>query len=384
MKWKMLRKDFSKYANHCGYSCAVGITLTDIGALAGVSTATVSRVLNNKPGVGATTRQSVLVAVQTLGYEVPEPLRPRFSDLVAMIVPELENPVFPHFAQVISLGLAQHGYTSVLCTQTAGTAGEDQYVQMLLDRQVAGIIFVSGIHAVAATDISRYTSLTERKLPIVLINGYLNGVDAPFVSNDDATAVDLAVAHLVQLGHRQIGLALGQRRYTPTIRKMAGFAAAMERHVGVDAETSQHLVECTTFSVEGGSAAAQTLLDRGCTALVCGSDLMALGVIRAVHQRGLTVPGDVSVVGSDDSSLLAFTDPPLTTVRQPVAAMGNAAVRALLDLISGGPAPRAEYLFRPELVVRGSTAAAPAGENRAATSRTSEIRIRLPTPAQKP
>ena len=106
--------------------------------------------------------------------------------------------------------------------------------------------------------------------------------------------------------------------------------------------------------------AAGQLLDREVTALVTGSDLMALGAIRAAHRRGLTVPRDLSVVGFDDSPLIAFTDPPLTTLRQPVAAMGNAAVRALVDEINGHAAPRSEYIFPAELVVRGSTAAAPA------------------------
>jgi alanine racemase len=109
------------------------------------------------------------------------------------------------------------------------------------------------------------------------------------------------------------------------------------------------------FGVEGGDAAASRLLDKGVTGFVCGSDLMALGAIRAVRQRGLQVPTDVSVVGYDDSPLIAFTDPPLTTLRQPVRAMAVAAVRALVDEIKGHPAPNSEYIFRPELVVRGST-----------------------------
>ena len=109
----------------------------------------------------------------------------------------------------------------------------------------------------------------------------------------------------------------------------------------------------------GRQAAAGRLLDRGVTGIVCGSDLMALGAIRAARQRGLVVPRDVSVVGYDDSPLIAFTDPPLTTVRQPVQAMASAAVRALLDEIRGQPAPRSEFVFPPELVVRASTTTAP-------------------------
>jgi LacI family repressor for deo operon, udp, cdd, tsx, nupC, and nupG len=131
----------------------------------------------------------------------------------------------------------------------------------------------------------------------------------------------------------------------------------MTRLVGASEADLDSLVALSLFGVEGGAAAAGRLLDRGVTGFVCGSDLMALGAIREARSRGLDVPADVSVVGYDDSPLIAFTHPPLTTVRQPVAAMAVAAVRALVDEINGHPAPHSEYVFSPELVVRGSTAA---------------------------
>ncbi len=272
-------------------------------------------------------------------------------------MPELDNPVFPAFAQVIESALARHGYTPVLCTQVPGGVHEDDYTQMLLERGVSGIIFVSGLHADSTADPTRYRALRQRGLPIVLVNGFAEGVDAPFISNDDVASMELAVTHLVSLGHTRIGLALGPRRFVPVLRKITGFREAMHRHLGLD--DIEPWVECSLFSVEGGGAAAGRLLDRRATAIICGSDLMALGAIRMIRSLGLQVPLDVSVVGYDDSMLIGFTDPPLTTVRQAVQAMGAAAVRALLDEIAGMPAPRAEYVFRPELVVRASTGAAP-------------------------
>jgi len=278
--------------------------------------------------------------------------------LVGLVLPELENPIFPAFSSAVGAALSQRGYPPVLCTQSFGGVHEDDYVRMLLDRQVAGIVFISGLHANLDADPARYRALLERALPIVLVNGDLPGVDAPSVSSDDAGSVDLAVGHLAQLGHRRIGLAIGPRRYLPVIRKLAAFPEALARHLGaLQAGDGRSPVECTHFTVEGGMAATGALLERGCTGIVCGSDLMALGAVRAARERGLRVPEDVSVVGSDDSLLIGYTDPPLTTVRQPVAAMSAAAVDALLDVISGvSSSPRAEYVFRPELVVRGSTA----------------------------
>ncbi|GAB3589458.1 LacI family DNA-binding transcriptional regulator [Angustibacter peucedani] len=332
--------------------------LADIAVQARVSEATVSRVLNGKPGVADSTRQAVLTALDVLGYERPTRLRRKSAGLVGLIVPELTNPIFPAFAQVIETALARHGFTPVLCTQTPGGVHEDDYTQMLLERSVSGIIFVSGLHADSLADHERYRQLSARGLPIVLVNGYADDVEAPYVSCDDIASSELAVAHLLALGHTRIGLAVGPERFVPAIRKIAGFRQAMASvRAGVDVED---LIERSLFSVEGGQAAAQRLLERGCTAIVSGSDLMALGAIRAARAMGLSVPDDVSVVGYDDSPLVAFTDPPLTTLRQSVQSMGEAAVRALIDEISGQPAPRAEYVFRPELVVRGSTGAAPA------------------------
>ncbi|MER7168229.1 LacI family DNA-binding transcriptional regulator [Micromonospora sp. NPDC000207] len=337
--------------------------LSDIAQQADVSEATVSRVLNDRPGVAPATRQAVLTALDVLGYERPARLRKRSAGLVGLVTPELENPIFPAFAQVIESTLAQSGFTPVLCTQTPGGVTEDEYVEMLLDRQVSGIVFVSGRHADAAADHDRYRSLIARPLPVVMINGYAPGIAAPFVSCDDREATELAVAHLVALGHRRIGLITGPDRFVPVQRRVAGFRAAMSRLTGLDEAELAELAELSLFGVEGGEAAAGRLLERGVTGIVSGSDLMALGAIRAARQRRLSVPDDLSVVGYDDSPLMAFTDPPLTTMRQPVAAMAVAAVRALVDEINGHGAPHSEYLFRPELVVRGSTAIArPAGD----------------------
>jgi DNA-binding LacI/PurR family transcriptional regulator len=199
-------------------------------------------------------------------------------------------------------------------------------------------------------------------VPFVLINGYNERIAAPFVSPDDRVASRIAVRHLRELGHERIGLAVGPDRFVPARRKAEGFLAALEADGG--AQVAAGPVRHTLFTVEGGHAAAEALLAEGCTGIVCGSDLMALGAIRAARQRGLDVPRDVSVVGYDDSELNAFTDPPLTTVRQPVRAMANAAVHTLLEEICENPVPQTEFVFQPELVVRGSTGQAPAAAGR--------------------
>lgn len=345
--------------------------LADIAAQAGVSEATVSRVLNEKPGVAAATRASVLAALDVLGYERPLRLRQRSAGLVGLITPELENPIFPALAQVIGQALTRQGYTPVLATQTAGGPTEDELTEMLLDRGVAGLIVVSGLHADTTADPRRYARLRARGLPLVLVDGYAPAVRAPFISPDDRAAMELAITHLAALGHRRIGLALGPRRFVPVQRKIEGFQRGMRQRLGLTAEECAELIEHSLYTLEGGRAAGGALLDRGVTAVVCASDMMALGTVRAARERGLRVPQEVSVVGFDDSPLIAFTDPPLTTVRKPVRAMGQAAVRALLEEIGGAHPTQppdaadtplhSEFVFLPELVVRGSTAPAPPG-----------------------
>jgi DNA-binding LacI/PurR family transcriptional regulator len=328
------------------------LRLSDIARQAGVSEATVSRVLNDKPGVGQQTRQSVLTALDVLGYERPQALRKHAIGLIGLVVPELENPIFPLYAQTISNVLAGSGYTPVLCTQTPGGVSEDEFVEMLRERAVAGIIFVSGLHADTTASTERYQELKDKRLPVAFVTGHPEGVEAASFSCDDNVAARIAVEHLAGLGHTKIGLVSGPDRYWPVRRKISGYRAAMQ-HVGPE------LIELTLFGEQGGHAAASRLIDRGATSVVCGSDMMALGAIRAAEERGLGVPQDFSVVGYDDSAFMSCIEPPLTTVRQPIEAMGRASVDLLVGLIDGGAIEPDELLFEPELVVRGSSAPAP-------------------------
>ncbi|MCG2799205.1 MAG: LacI family transcriptional regulator [Cellulomonas sp.] len=332
------------------------IRLLDVAAAAGVSTATVSRVLNGRPGVSNQARQEVLAALDGLGYARPGRSGARPLGLVGLVVPDLSNPVFPAFAQTIQTALSGRGYMPLLCAHSPGGSTEDEYVDMLAEHGVDGIVFVCGQHTDATASTEGYHRLTGRGTSYVLVNGHAPGVDAPSLSTDDAVAVEQAVSHLTSLGHRRIGLAVGPTRYVPAQRKRDAFVALLTA-LG-DPSAATHVMS-TLFTVEGGQQAATALLDTGHTAIVCGSDLMALGAVRAARARGLRVPADVSVVGFDDSPLIAFSDPPLTTVRQPVAALGRAAVNALLSEIAGTPVDRTELLFAPELVVRGSTGPAP-------------------------
>jgi DNA-binding LacI/PurR family transcriptional regulator len=314
----------------------------------------VSRVLNGRPGVSDSTREAVLTALDVLGYERPTQLRGDRARLIGLVLPELQNPIFPALAEVIGGALAQRGFTPVLCTKTAGGLSEADYVDMLLDQHASAVVFAGGHFAELSAPHDHYRLLHSRGIPVVLINAAIDNLDFPCVATDDGVAAGQAFRHLESLGHERIGLLVGPEDHMPSRRKLASFTEHVER-AGLTVAPVEHAL----FSLEGGQAATTRMLRHGITGIICGSDVLALGAIRAVRRAGLSVPGDVSVVGYDDSGWLNCTDPPLTTVRQPIESMGRAAVALLVNQMESISVYPEELMFEPELVVRGSTGPAP-------------------------
>ena len=327
--------------------------ISDVAAFAGVSVATVRRVLNDKPGISPATRAAVLTALDVFGLERPTRLRTEGErdGLVGLVVPDLQNPIFPAMVEALSIGLVKLGLMPVLCTRTADGVSEANYIELLLRREVAGIVFIGASYADAGPDAGRL--LRERKIPLVLLNAADEHDGVPRISVDDAAAAEQALTHLASLGHERIGLILGPASHVPSARKLGAFVRWQEAVAGD--QSWRDLVVHAPFSMEGGSAAAVRLLAEGATGLVCASDALALGAMRAARRRGLTVPGGVSVVGFDDSTYMVAVEPPLTTVRQPVRALGAAVIKLLSAQIAGQVVPTDEMLLEPELIVRSST-----------------------------
>src|SRR6476469_3309291 len=234
--------------------------LADVARKVGVSEATVSRVLNGKPGISDATRQAVLTALDVIGYERPTHLRVRPARMIGLVVPELANPIFPAVAEVVAGALAQRGFNAVLCTRT-GSMSEAQYVEMLLERQVSGMIFAGGQYAEADAPHDHYTRLKQLRLPVELVNAAADNIDFPRVSTDDAVAMEQAYAHVTYLGHERIGLIVGPLDHVPSLRKLQAFEEFVVRLPR--APVGGELVERTRFSIEGGHSAATKLLGRG-------------------------------------------------------------------------------------------------------------------------
>ena len=331
--------------------------LEDLAKHVGVSVATVSRVLNGRSGVSRQVRQSVLTAMDDLGYERADRVSGTTRGQVGVIVADLINPIFPALAQNVVSLLSQEDFIPVLCALPGGGRSEDEYIDLLIKQGAVGIVFICGVHADGQANMERYHRLQGRGLSYVLVNGSRPELEATSVANHDAKAISDAVQYLVTLGHTKIGLSIGPHRFLPSRNKIDGFRTALEELLG-EQDLDAHIAT-SMFTIEGGQSSASELLRTGHTAIVGASDLMALGAVRAARAAGLRVPEDVSVIGFDDSPLMAFTDPPLTTLRQPVGAIAHAAVHALITDISGEFGGPSEVLLQSDLVVRASTGPAP-------------------------
>ena len=331
-------------------------TLRDVAEAAGVHAATASRALNpaTRRLVNADTARRVLHAAETLGYQ-PNPiarsLKTARSGTVGLVIPDLTNPLFPPIVRGVEAVLNPAGY-SVLIVSTDNDLGREQaQVASLRSRQVEGLIV-----ATALLDHPLLTQLHNQGVRMVLVNRRMHDSAIPSVTPDDAGGVEMAVEHLVHLGHRRlVHLAGPQTTSTGEIRARS-FHAALRKH-GLDDDPAR-VASCAYWSEAAGAQAMRTVLDAGqaFTAVVAGNDLIALGCYDVFTERGITCPKDVSVVGFNDMPFLDKLRPPLTTVAVPHHQAGVEAARILLELISEPDQPARSMVLPLSLAVRGSTA----------------------------
>jgi DNA-binding LacI/PurR family transcriptional regulator len=325
-------------------SPAGNVSLAAIAEVAGVSEATVSRVLNRKYGVSAATREAVEQALRKIGYE-----RTLHGEVVILLVPNLIDPIFGAMCDQIETQITPYGLRVVVCP---GVNQERDYIESLLDAGVAAVVFLSSSNTTRHSDPVARQLLMSRGVPFIGVNGGFPDTPTPTFSTDDWRAAEIAVGHLYDLGHRRIGMCAGPFGNTPADRRVEGFVQAMDRR---ELFNSEDFVVRQYYGIEGGRHAAEDLLALGVSAIVASSDEMALGAIRSIHRSGLRVPADISVIGYNDSYILDFTDPPLTTVRQPIERIAENTTRAILALIGNRALPLTEVLIEPEIRLRGST-----------------------------
>jgi DNA-binding LacI/PurR family transcriptional regulator len=330
-------------------------TIDDIARLAQVSPATVSKVLNNRPYVSTATRARVERAIAETGF-VPSQrargLSKRRSFILGLLIPYTSDQLFadPHLLEImrgIEAEADRHEYNLLLSTARAQVNAADAFSRLLRSDVIDGAIIVETLDVQPLAH-----ALAQQPSPWVVV-GYPGAASIPAVHADDFGGALAATRHLLALGHRRLGVISSSPRPYALEERLRGVRAAL---AGAGLCLDESLLVTGDFSIESGEAGARQLLDRPepPSAIFALNDRMALGVIRAAWARGLSVPGDLSVVGFDDIALATLLTPSLTTVRQPGYSLGGAAATALFGLLGGQPAPPPATL-PTDLIVRGTT-----------------------------
>lgn len=336
------------------------VKLSDVAERAGVHPATVSRALSERTRhmVNAATAERVLAAAAELGY-TPNPiarsLKTNRSFTIAVLLPDLTNPLFPPMVRGIEDGLAEAGFTALIANTDNHPDRALAALETMRIRQADGCI------AATATRDDGLLADAAGEMPMVLINRRVLSHAIPAVVADDRSGVRQAVEHLAALGHERIAHVAGPQWLSTGADRHQAFVAAL-RGVGLDPDP-ELICFGDGFTEEQGALSLHALLDSGAdfTALVAGNDLMALGCYDALTERGLSCPADVSIVGFNDMPFADKFNPPLTTVRIPHYEMGRRAAALLLARIEArATAPGEDIVLPVALVQRASTAPAPA------------------------
>ena len=328
-------------------------SLRDVADRAGVSLATASRVASGSAAVRPETKQRVEGAMRDLLY-VP-PGRVEQSSAIGLFVPDFSNPVFAALAEAMEMHASRSGLATILCNTHGSPGRELDYVRMLLERGVEGMLFISA----EITDLrgrhSHYAKLLERGARLVFVNGGSEELDVTTVGVDERAAGRIATEHLIELGHERVGFVAGYEYQLPTREKTLGHLDALRA-----AQLSDGLVSHSAFTVTGGREGLRELLSKPegerPTGVICSSDLMAIGAMQEASALGLWVPQDLSIVGFDGIAASTWTNPPLTTVEQPIDEIAKTAVDALRDQVERPGERLPSYVFRPRLRVAGTSA----------------------------
>jgi LacI family transcriptional regulator len=329
-------------------------TLRDVALAAGVHPATASRALN--PGtrllVSEETAHRVSEAAERLGYRpnpVARSLRTRRSHTIGVLIPDLNNPLFPPIVRGLEDRLGEHGYVALIGNTDADLAKEHLVFDQMRARHVDGFVM-----ATAITGSPILAEAAEADVPVVLMNR--TSQDYPFssVSVDNEQGVRAAVSHLVSLGHTRIGHIAGPQDASTGAARLRGFQAGMAAHKLPFSD--RQIVYASAYSLEEGVRCGRELLGgSGLTAVVAGNDMLAVGCYGAFDELGLRCPEDVSIIGFNDMPFIDRLRPPLSSVRFPHYQLGTEAATLLIERIEAADSPVKILFLAPELVARGST-----------------------------
>lgn len=328
-------------------------TMNDVAKEAGVSVATVSRVINGTDGVSKKLQQRVERAMEKLHYHpssLARSFRQQKSMVIGVLVPLLEHPSYSRMASAIEKKLFTYGYRAWICNSEEDEERENDYIEMLLRQRVDGIIINS-----SARTPQYLSELQENGIPIVMFDRILNDFECNQVFCDNSLGGYTGIRHLVELGHKRIGVVAAPSYPEPIIRRIQGTRDAI-KEFGID-DDPQLLVVGNTQLFDMGYNAARKLLNlsQPPSAIFALTDVTAVGVMHAAAELGLRIPDELSVIGYDDLPIAQYVLPPLTTVAQPIIKMGEIAVDLLLKQIENPDLKSERAVLPTQLVIRKST-----------------------------
>jgi LacI family transcriptional regulator len=328
--------------------------LENIARIAGVSRSTVSRVINQHPNVRLSTRERVLQVIRENNYRpnlAARSLVTQQTRVLSLVIPQaiaytFTDPYFPTLVQSVMVKAGEFDYAVMLWI---GNSDEDH--DRFSERVIRNSLFDGLLVASAGTDDPLIRYLSETNFPFLLVGpppiDNLNYIDV-----DNESGAFEAVAHLVEVGWRRIGLITGPLNMGSAVCRMAGYRRAL-MHAGY--EIDEALIVNGAYTEQSGYVAMRTLLERGVDAVFCSSDMMTYGALRAAAEYGRRVPHDLGIASFDDLPASASTNPPLTTVRQPISGIGIQATQMLIDLLSGRAEAPYQKILPAHLIVRGSS-----------------------------
>jgi LacI family transcriptional regulator len=332
------------------------VSIKDVAARAGVSVGTVSNVLNRPERVAEETRTRVQLAIIALGFVRNEParqLRAGRSRTIGLLVLDAANPFFADVSRGAEEAAARAGLAVILCNSGQDAAKESAYLNLMAEQRVQGLLLTP-----VDADPVRLSKLVERGMPVVLLDRRAEGAGMCSVSVDDISGGELAVSHLLEMGHERIAFIGGPTTIAQVKDRLQGARNALAR-AGRDPESLVSIIT-TSMTVAAGRGAGERLgglpVKRRPTAAFCGNDLLALGLLQEMIRQGLDVPNDVAIVGYDDIEFAAAAAVPLTSVRQPRHLLGKTAADLLLEETQDPQNHiHRQIEFEPDLVVRAST-----------------------------
>jgi len=330
----------------------MSITITDIALIAGVSVATVSRVINHPDRVKGNTRRRVQKAMEENNYvynALAGSLGKSTTRTLGLIIPTITNPIFAVSTQGVQSAAARRGYSLLLGSTEYKPETEYNLVQLYLEKQVDGIVF-SG----RPLDERSLAYMKSRRIPYLFTWEAVDDIDAPHITFDNKKAARQVVEYFVSMGHRRIGMVAGRFKDTGrAYRRWIGYKDALEQwNIPYD----EKLVIQKPYSVASGREATGRLLkmEEPPTAIFCANDILAYGAIAAARDLGRRVGVDLGIIGFDDLEMSAVMDPPLTTVRIPGHEMGTMAADALIDMVEGKKSETVQYVLETDLILRES------------------------------